>query len=231
MAYRRTERVEARLADNRARILRAARQLVAEGGFREAQIAAVAALAEVAVGTVYRYFPAKADLFAEIVRTVSQREVDVLREIADSGGPASERLAAAVRAFASRAIRGRRLAWAVLAEPVDPEVDDVRLEYRRNHYGAFERIIREGVKAGEFPPQDVEASAACLVGAFMEGLVGPLAMESVGPGGEGSSLVEALVGFSLRAVGARTRAVDAKRPRARSTREREEQRHESSDRD
>src|SRR5262245_33409285 len=137
MAYRRTERVEARLAGNRVRILQAARHLVAESGFREAQIAFVASRAGVAVGTVYRYFPTKADLFAEIVRTVSQREVDVLREIADSGGSAAERLAAAVRAFACRAIRGRRLAWAILAEPVDPEVDDVRLEYRRIHYRTF----------------------------------------------------------------------------------------------
>ena len=86
MVYRRTERVEARLADNRDRILKAARQLVTDNGFREAQIASIASLAGVAVGTVYRYFPTKADLFAEIVRTVSQREVDVLRQIADSGG-------------------------------------------------------------------------------------------------------------------------------------------------
>ena len=200
MAYRRTERVEARLADNRARILRAARQLVSDGGFRQAQIASVAALAEVAVGTVYRYFPTKADLFAEIVRTVSQREVDVLRQIADSGGPASERLAAAVRTFASRAIRGRRLASAVLAEPVDPEVDDVRLEYRRIHYGTFERIIREGIAAGEFPSQDVAASAACLVGAFMEGLVSPLAFESAGDDRENASLIDAIVRFAMRAV-------------------------------
>src|SRR5215470_7222865 len=169
MAYRRTERVEARLADNRARILQAARHLVAENGFRGTQIAAVASLAGVAVGTVYRYFPAKADLFAE------------------SGGPAAERLAAAVRAFASRALRGRRLAAAVMAEPVDPEVDDVRLEYRRTHYGTFERIIREGIAAGEFPSQDVAASAACLVGAFMEGLVSPLAMESAGDERENAS--------------------------------------------
>jgi AcrR family transcriptional regulator len=200
MAYRRTERVEARLADNRARILRAARQLVSDGGFRQAQIASVAALAEVAVGTVYRYFPTKADLFAEIVRTVSQREVDVLRQIADSGGPASARLAAAVRAFASRAIRGRRLASAVLAEPVDPEVDDVRLEYRRIHYRTFERIIREGIAAGEFPSQDVAASAACLVGAFMEGLVSPLAFESAGDDRENASLIDAIVRFAMRAV-------------------------------
>src|SRR5262245_53750684 len=176
MAYRRTERVEARLADNRARILRAARQLVSDGGFRQAQIASVAALAEVAVGTVYRYFPTKADLFAEIVRTVSQREVDVLRQIADSGGPASERLGAAVRAFASRAIRGRRLASAVLAEPVAPEVDDVRLEYRRIHYRTFERIIREGIAAGDIPPQDVAGRHGCIVDAFIDVIGCPLAI-------------------------------------------------------
>jgi len=200
MAYRRTERIEARLADNRARILHAARTLVAEHGFREAQIALVASLARVAVGTVYRYFPSKADLFAEIVRTVSQREIDVLREIAESDGTASVRLGAAVRAFASRALRGRRLAYAVLAEPVDPEVDDVRLEYRRIHYGTFERIIREGIATGEFPPQDVPASAACLVGAFMEGLVGPLAMASAQGPGDGAGLIDAIERFALRAV-------------------------------
>jgi AcrR family transcriptional regulator len=200
MAYRRTERIEARLADNRARILHAARALVAEHGFRETQVALVASLAEVAVGTVYRYFPSKAELFAEIVRTVSQREVDVLRQIADSDGSASERLAAAVRAFASRALRGRRLAYAVIAEPVDPEVDDVRLEYRRIHCGTFERIIRDGIRSHEFPPQEVAASAACLVGAFIEGLVGPLAMESASDWRDGPRLIDAIERFAMRAV-------------------------------
>jgi len=208
MVYRRTERVEARLADNRARILQAARRLVAESGFREAQIATIATAAGVAVGTVYRYFPTKAELFAEIVRSVSQREVDVLRDIADSGGPASERLAAAVRAFASRALRGRRLAAAVLAEPVDPEVDDVRLEYRRLHCGNFERIIREGIQAGEFPAQDVSAGAACLVGAFMEGLVSPLAMESASADDDNARLIDAIVRFALRAISGREPAHD-----------------------
>jgi AcrR family transcriptional regulator len=203
MVYRRTERVEARLADNRAKILQAARRLVAEGGFQEAQIASIASLAGVAVGTVYRYFPTKADLFAQIVRAVSQREIDVLREIADSGGPASERLAAAGHAFASRALRGRRLAAAVLAEPVDPEVDDVRLEYRRIHYRTFERIIREGIQAGEFPSQDVSAGAACLVGAFMEGLISPLAMETTSSDEENAGLIDAIVRFALRAISGR----------------------------
>jgi AcrR family transcriptional regulator len=149
---------------------------------------------------LYRYFPSKADLFAEIVRTVSQREVDVLREIAESGGSATDRLAAAVRAFASRALRGRGLAYAVIAEPVDPEVDDVRLEYRRIHCGTFARILRDGIAGGAFPPQHVGASAACLVGAVIEGLVGPLAMASASDHDDGAALIDAIERFALRAV-------------------------------
>ncbi len=201
MPYRRTERVEARLADNRARILRAARRVVAEGGFREAQIAAVAAVAGMAVGTIYRYFPSKAELFAGVLQITSQREVDVTAEIAASGGPAPARLGAAVRAFASRAIRGRRLAYALIAEPVDPEVDQARLEYRRALGKVLEAILCDGINRGEFPPQHVEASAACLVGALIEGLVGPLAPDSAAvEGSGGEALVEAIVGFCLRAV-------------------------------
>ena len=206
MPYRRTERVEARLADNRARILEAARRLVAESGFREAQIASIASSAGVAVGSVYRYFPTKAELFAEIVRSVSQREIDVLREIADSAARL-ERLASAVRAFASRALRGRRLAAAVLAEPVDAEVDGVRLEYRRIHWGMFEADHQRRDPSGEFPPQDVSAGAACLVGAFMEGLISPLAMESTPNDDESARLIDALVRFALRAISGREPAL------------------------
>src|SRR5512144_338093 len=101
MPYRRTDKVEARLASDRERILGTARQLVAEGGFREAQIAAVAAMAEVGVGTIYRHFPSKADLFAEVVSAVSRREVGIVDQIAESGGPATPRLTDALRTFAT----------------------------------------------------------------------------------------------------------------------------------
>jgi AcrR family transcriptional regulator len=202
--YRRTERTESRLADDRARILEAARTLVAEHGFRGTSVALVASMAGVAVGTVYRHFPSKAKLFAEIVRAVSQREVDVLRGIAQSPGSASERLTAAVGAFASRALRRRGLAYAVIAEPVDPEVDDVRLEYRRIHCSTFEKILREGIRNGEFPSQHVVASAACLVGAFIEGLVGSLAMDSANDLGNDAELLDAIEQFALRAVSGQT---------------------------
>ena len=152
MANCRTEPVETLVADNRVCILYVARLLVSSrGSVRRRRSRGFSRGSR--GGQCSQVFPSKADLFAEVVRTVSQREADVLREIADSGGSASERLAAAVRAFASRAIRGRRLAYAVIAEPVDPEVDDARLEYRRILCGAIERIIRDGIEHGEFPPR------------------------------------------------------------------------------
>src|SRR6266542_4739279 len=147
MPYRPTERTEARRAQTRERIVRAAHDLIAHGGYREAQVAAVAARAGVATGTVYRLFPSKAELFAEVFRRASQREVDATRAAADAaGGPAQHRIAAAAEAFARRALRGRRLAWALLAEPVDPAVEAERLEFRHSYRDLMAEVIRDGIE-------------------------------------------------------------------------------------
>src|ERR1044071_1538083 len=109
MAYRPTEKTEARRAKTRGAIVRAALALVARGGYREAQVAAVAKRAGVATGTVYRHFPSKAHLLTEVFRVASQHEVDA---VAQAGGEsARERIAMAVGPFARRALQGRRLAW------------------------------------------------------------------------------------------------------------------------
>jgi AcrR family transcriptional regulator len=175
MVYRKTDYVEARLADNRKRILAAARTLVGEGGWPEAQVTNVAALAGVATGTVYRYFPSKAELFVEVLSAVSQREVDVLDAIANGAEPAPQRLHAAVTAFVKRAMRNRRLAYALIAEPCDPEIDRARLSYRHAISKQIMRIVRAGQESGVFRA-DVDAgiAATVIVGGFMEGLVGPL---------------------------------------------------------
>src|SRR5436190_13581709 len=163
MPYRATERTAARNAETRRRIVVAARGLIGEGGYAEAQVAAVAGRAGVATGTVYRHFPSKAELFAEVFRNASQDEVDaVVDAAADRGGAAADRVAAAVETFARRALRGRRLAWALIAEPVDPAVEAERLVFRRAYRDAFAGVIEDGVASGELPPQDPATSAAAL---------------------------------------------------------------------
>jgi AcrR family transcriptional regulator len=202
MAYRRTERVEEQLQDKRDRILQAVRAVVGEVGFNGAQVATVAEAAGVATGTVYRHFPSKGELFAEALALNAQHEVDVVAAVAQADGAPSARLADALRVFARRAVRARRLAWAMIAEPAEPEVDAARLIYRRAFSDVFERLIREGIAQGEFPPQNAQASAACLMGALSEGLIGPLAPEA-GSLPDTRALIEQITAFCLQAVSAR----------------------------
>ncbi|HEX6117660.1 MAG TPA: TetR/AcrR family transcriptional regulator [Solirubrobacterales bacterium] len=199
MAYRSTERTEARKAEVRARIVASARELIARGGYAEAQVSAVASAAGVATGTVYRHFPSKAGLFAEVFREASQREVDALAAVAEStSGDAAERIAAAVEAFARRALRGRRLAYALLAEPFDPGVEAERLAFRRAYRDVFAGMIAAGIEAGELPAQDPGLAGAALVGAIGEALVGPLSPTAADR--DAGGVVAAITDFCVRSV-------------------------------
>jgi AcrR family transcriptional regulator len=196
MPYRPTERTEAKRTATRDRIVRAALELTARGGYREAQVAAVAKRARVATGTVYRHFPSKADLLTEVFRVASQREVDAVAQAGGETAPA--RLAAAVETFARRALQGRRLAWALLAEPVDPAVEAERLQFRRAYADVFAAIIEQGVATGELPRQDPAFTAAALVGAIGEALVGPLSPTHAAT--DADALVHNLITFCLRST-------------------------------
>ncbi|RYE53835.1 MAG: TetR/AcrR family transcriptional regulator, partial [Rhizobiaceae bacterium] len=130
MAYRRTHQVVRRLAARRSAILAAARETAAEGGMAAVQIIPVAQRANVAAGTVYRYFPSKADLISEVISEVSNDQLVAVRRAADAApGPLSA-LAAAVTTIAVHALSQRKLAWGILAEPVDVDVDSSRISSR-----------------------------------------------------------------------------------------------------
>jgi AcrR family transcriptional regulator len=193
MSYRRTEAIISRLDDNRSRILEAARNLVAEGGWQGAHIAAVAQKAGFATGTVYRYFPSKAELYAEVLSQVSSRECDVIAAIVDSGGSATARLEGAVRAFASRALRGRRLAYALIGEPCDPEINQARLRWRAALSEEFVRLIEDGQREGTFRACNPRVAGACVAGALMEALAGPLAPDSIDDRAAIAHLIEEIV--------------------------------------
>ena len=197
MPYRPTERTRARLAAARERIVAAALDQLAEGGYASASVVAVARRAGVATGTVYRHFPSKADLFAEVFRRASQREVDVLRDMTDRNEPVAHRLAAWVEAFVRRALAEPTRAYALIAEPVDPAVEQERLTFRRAYADLFERALTDGMERRELAPLDAQLTAAAIVGALAEALVGPLQHRHQGA----DALVAGLQTFVLRSVG------------------------------
>jgi AcrR family transcriptional regulator len=155
-----------RLADNRARIMRATRQLIARGGFRAARINAVAAEAGLSTGSIYRYFASQAQLFIEVLTAAVAHEIELLERITTAAEPpAALRLQHAVEAFARRALDGRNLAYAFIAEPIGTQVEAARLRSRREFCAVFQRLLVAGQLRGEFPPQDPEIAAACIVAA------------------------------------------------------------------
>ena len=76
---------------------------------------------------------------------------------ASTDASATDRVAAGAVAFARRALANPRLAWALLAEPVDPAVEAERLHFRHSYRDVLATVIADGVGSGELPEQDPEA--------------------------------------------------------------------------
>src|ERR1700730_8460368 len=159
MVYRRTHQVVKRLAARRSAILEAARDAAAEGGMAAVQIAPIAVRANVAAGTVYRYFPSKADLISELIAEVSRDELAAIRRAADAAPGPSSALAAAVTTGGGDVPSQRKGAWGIPAE--------------------LAARIDAAVRAGHLPAQDTALAATALLGALHESLVGPLAPDNL----------------------------------------------------
>jgi AcrR family transcriptional regulator len=182
----------------RDRLLWEARRVLEDGGYAAASVSAIAYRCAIASGTLYRHFPSKANLFVELVRESAKRDLAAMKKAASSGGTV-ERLEAIVATFARRALRKPRLAWALIYEPVDPAVDAERLVHRREYCRRMATLLREGIAAGEIPPQDADLSAAAIVGAIAESMVGPLAPHAKTKSPD--DLIATLVQFCRRSLG------------------------------
>jgi AcrR family transcriptional regulator len=184
----------------RERLVEAAFQILEEAGYAGATVQAIADRAGVSAGALYRHFPSKAEMFVEVFRDAAKRDVAAVDDAAATG-TCIERLEAAVATHARRALARRRLAWALLHEPVDPIVDQERLLYRRRYCRHMAGLLEQAIEAGEIPEQNVELSAAAVVGAIAESLVGPLSPLS-GRTASQDEIVATLVRFCRRSVGA-----------------------------
>src|SRR3954447_17471934 len=197
----------ARRAATREAILTAAHELVAERGWAGANVVDVSRRAGIATGSIYRHFPSKGALCAEVFRRAGDREAELMAGIANGDGSATDRLAAAIETFCRRALAAPILTHALLTEPVDTDVEEARLRNKRRHRKVFAALLREGVDAGEFAPLDPPVVASALVGAMQEALAD----------GGNDATVATLVSFALNAVNANAKepAHGHHRPRSR----------------
>jgi AcrR family transcriptional regulator len=188
----------------RAQLLHAAAEAIEEGGYVAASVAAISEHAGVATGALYRHFPSKSELFVELFRRAAEQELEAMHAAAARHGTNLEKLDAVLRTYATRALATRRLTWALVYEPVDPLVDVERLTYRRRYREEVAGLIGEAVAASEIPTQDADLSAAAVVGAMAEALVGPLSPAASQHVSE-AEIVTAIVELCRRAIGAPAR--------------------------
>jgi AcrR family transcriptional regulator len=204
MPYRPTALTRKNAEDKRDGLLHAARSLVAADGFRAATVAAIAARCQASVGSVYSHFDSRDRLLAEVFRSAASHEIDLVRAaVADTGQQAADRLGELIRIFSSRALHGRRMAWALLFEPVSPVVEAERLVYRGSYTDIGEQIIADGLAGGSFLPQDARLASSAVMGAVSEALVAWIRPDSPEPSPEEQSrVIEGIRLFCFRALGA-----------------------------
>jgi len=181
MAYRPTEKTEARKKAQHKLLSDTALAIVSNDGFKALTIASLAQEAGVAIGTIYKYFEDKAALCTHVFKIASGKEVEMVRRSAFPEPSSNseklnctERLEQTIQSFAERAIAGHKLAYALIAEPVSPDIEAERLKYRQAYAQIFRDLIEAGIASKEFRKQDTEVAATAIVGALAETLITPL---------------------------------------------------------
>ncbi|WP_137233202.1 TetR/AcrR family transcriptional regulator [Streptomyces sp. BPSDS2] len=199
MAYRKTPAEVRRLEAAREHLVVRATEVVADVGWAQASVTAVADAAGIAAGSVYQHFASKSALAVEVFRRAAQREVNVLGEVLEGDGDPVGRLRLGVEVFARRALENPGLAYALLAAPAEPALGAERLAFRRRYRALFAAVIDEGISAELLPGQDAEITAAALTGAIGEVLVYPL---SASAAQDTDRLIDRLTALALRCAGA-----------------------------
>jgi AcrR family transcriptional regulator len=133
-------------------ILDAAIGIFAEQGYRTTDVQVIADMAEVGKGTVYRYFGNKEALFQAVVDTGMQRlERHVNRVVRDESAP-DDHVRAVGMAYADFFQKNPQLVEILIMERAEfrGSIPDTHLFYRQKNRGAFEDILRRGIRAGTF---------------------------------------------------------------------------------
>jgi AcrR family transcriptional regulator len=166
-----------RKAQQRQKILDAARQVFFRDGFIAANLDEVAAIAGVAKGTLYRYFANKADLYVALLADNGDKFVAKLRDAASGTGSASDRIRAVGKFYYGHWAQNRdyfQIFWALdnqgMIGVLPPALVGQVTALWESCLRILAGVIDDGVKQREFAPCD-SWEVANLLWTFGNGLI------------------------------------------------------------
>ncbi len=150
---------ERKQAERRARVVDAAMALAREGGYDAVQMREVSARADVALGTIYRYFSSKDEILAEgLVGWVELTRERMARRTPRGARPA-ERLADALRAASRIPDDAAPLLRALMTAMSAPSISPAHSS--RDLQEQMQGIVRDAL--GTPPPPGIDADGVARV--------------------------------------------------------------------
>ena len=153
------------VASKRAEILAAAAATFARHGYRDTNLARVAAAARMGKSSLYHYFPTRKALFTALVEETLRQEITLFESTDTSALPPPERLDALIDG-----VTGLFAEWSKAGPLL---VDFLRDSHGRRRMretldaarGAVAALIRDGQKSGHFRRGAPDALATVVIGA------------------------------------------------------------------
>ena len=201
----------------RAEVLEAAARCFMDRGFSAASIDDVARAMGATKGRVYHYYRSKLDLFADVVRwslELIHGEVVAAEGQGAGRGAPTARMGRMIRAhvrsilrdqpFHRVALQGVDMHLRAATTPEQRAALADLIALRDRHEKLFERVLREGIAAGEFAPRDPGVTVRTLLPA----LNGAVFWYRPRPGeteADRAEIIETVAAFALAGLAAQGR--------------------------
>jgi AcrR family transcriptional regulator len=156
------------LQTRRRQIEDAASTLFSSRGYAATSMRDIAKALDLQGGSLYAHIPSKEAVLAAIVEEAAEHFHAAVRPIAERDGPATDRLREMITAHVRVVTGGRERAkvflfeWTFLGQERRQAVARSRLAYQRY----FERVVAEGVGAGELATGDPKLAAVFILSAM-----------------------------------------------------------------
>jgi AcrR family transcriptional regulator len=169
-------------AERRQDLLRAARDVFATKGYHDAKIDDIVALAKVAKGTFYLYFPDKRSIFSELVDLLFQRLGAAILRV-DTQAEVEAQVKHNIRAIVAVLLDDPALTRILLsyAAGLDPAFVTKIRSFYDGVRTLLEQSLAEGQRLGIVGPGDPKLFATFTIGALKEILSENVAAETARP--------------------------------------------------